>query len=82
MEQFPIKNEIKEVKVEKKINPPKKYLYRKYQRLRKKTKKTREINLYSPEYLKKKHGINLNAEEKSIPKLQTKKVQSVFTIRS
>ena len=27
---------------------------------RKKIKKVREINLYSPEYLQKKHGINLN----------------------
>ncbi len=72
--QFPIKNEIKEVKVEKKINPPKKVSVQKISKAtKKKPKKTREINLYSPEYLKKKHGINLNAEEKSYTQTSNKK---------
>ena len=63
--QFPIKEDIKKNILEKKIkvkkttalptpNKPKK----------KKLKKTREINLYSPEYLAKKHGISLKEDEK------------------
>ena len=59
--QFPIKNEDKKSLIGKKtikknisnttkISKPK----------RKKDKKVREINLYSPEYLEKKHGISLN----------------------
>ena len=50
-------------KIQQKIQKPKK--------LKKRTvKKTREINLYSPEYLAKKHGIKLNNEEtkKPLPK--------------
>ena len=40
---------------------------------RKVPKKTREINLYSPEYLAKKHGIKLkDSEPKSIKKLTAK----------
>ena len=59
--QFPIKNEIEEPSFVKKniiretakspkISKPKK----------KKAKNSREIDLYSPEYLQKKHGISLN----------------------
>ena len=59
--QFPIKNEIEESSFVRKniiretakspkISKPKK----------KKAKKSREIDLYSPEYLQKKHGISLN----------------------
>jgi predicted Zn finger-like uncharacterized protein len=53
--QYPIKNKttINEVVATKKITPVKR-------EKKKKIKKTREINLYSPEYLKKKHGINLD----------------------
>jgi predicted Zn finger-like uncharacterized protein len=53
--QYPIKNKttINEVIATKKITPVKR-------EKKKKIKKTREIDLYSPEYLKKKHGINLN----------------------
>ena len=35
-------------------------LIKKLKNKKKKTKKNREINLYSPEYLEKKHGISLN----------------------
>ena len=58
--QFPV-NETKEIKVDKKISTPKKEAVTKISKATKKRpKKTREINLYSPEYLKKKHGINLD----------------------
>ncbi len=39
---------------------------------RKIVKKVREINLYSPEYLAKKHGIRLNNEETSTSKIKVK----------
>ena len=64
--QFPIKKEIKETKIEKEISVPEKTTATKIPKTKKSnTKKTREINLYSPEYLRKKHGINLNNIETS-----------------
>ena len=60
--QFPIKNESTKVIVDNKINTSRTASLTKAQKLRKKkVKKTREIDLYSPEYLEKKHGIKLNA---------------------
>jgi len=59
--QFPIKREpiratsSQKINIEKKLNISKKPISKK-----KKVKKTREISLYSPEYLAKKHGINLS----------------------
>ena len=59
--QFPIKRESiratssQKINNEKKLNISKKPISKK-----KKVKKTREISLYSPEYLAKKHGINLS----------------------
>ena len=59
--QFPIKNEIKKVVNNKKNSIPKKTPIAKTSKSKnKRVKKRREINLYSPEYLAKKHGINLN----------------------
>jgi len=59
--QFPIKNETKRTTSSQKIDNVKKLdLSKKPNPKKKKVKKTREINLYSPEYLAKKHGINLN----------------------
>jgi predicted Zn finger-like uncharacterized protein len=64
--QFPISNEaikttvIKRPKIEKKPNIPKN---KNINPKKKKVRKSREINLYSPEYLQKKHGINLNNVE-------------------
>jgi predicted Zn finger-like uncharacterized protein len=59
--QFPIKNEIKKTTIDKKIIAPKKPALTKIPKPKKKgVKKTREIDLYSPEYLQKKHGININ----------------------
>ncbi|MDC1212195.1 zinc-ribbon domain-containing protein [Pelagibacteraceae bacterium] len=57
--QFPIKDEVTKVisdnEIKKKPNTLKTPKPKK-----KKLKKTREIDLYSPEYLEKKHGISLN----------------------
>jgi predicted Zn finger-like uncharacterized protein len=50
--QFPIKNKISKIISDKKIEIPKTAKPKK-----KRFKKTREISLYSPEYLAKKHGI-------------------------
>ena len=44
----------------------------------KKIMKPREINLYSPEYLQKKHGINLNNIETNKKKIGDKKVSFGF----
>jgi predicted Zn finger-like uncharacterized protein len=41
-------------------------------------KKTREINLYSPEYLAKKHGINLNESKTEYNKNTNKKTSFGF----
>jgi len=41
-------------------------------------KKTREINLYSPEYLAKKHGINLNDGKKEYNENSNKKTSFGF----
>ena len=59
--QFPIKNETNKVISNKKINAKRKANITTSSKSRKKkVKKTREIELYSPEYLAKKHGINLD----------------------
>lgn len=58
--QFPIKNEISKITSDKKNNIKKIQSTPKDVKPKKsKIKKTREINLYSPEYLAKKHGITL-----------------------
>ena len=56
--QFPVKNEVNDNAPVKKIDNKK---ISKKSRIKKKpVKKTRDINLYSPEYLAKKHGITLD----------------------
>ncbi|MDC0437587.1 zinc-ribbon domain-containing protein [Pelagibacteraceae bacterium] len=55
--QFPINNKINKLAAYKK-NKIQKVI--KENKPNKKVKKTREINLYSPEYLEKKHGISIN----------------------
>lgn len=64
--QFPVKSEAKQITPVKKVDNKK---IPKKSRIKKKSvKKTREINLYSPEYLAKKHGIvlnNINLDNKS-----------------
>jgi predicted Zn finger-like uncharacterized protein len=64
--QFPL-NEIKKTEpisnIKKVASKPKK-VKQKIQKIKKASvKKSREINLYSPEYLAKKHGIKLGGEE-------------------
>ena len=63
--QFPVKSEINEnvisgIKTPKKVSSVSKTPKQKKKRI----KKPREINLYSPEYLAKKHGITLSKETK------------------
>ena len=59
--QFPIKNEVSKIASENKISTKKTTSLHKAQKPKKKrVKKIREINLYSPEYLAKKHGISLD----------------------
>jgi predicted Zn finger-like uncharacterized protein len=63
--QFPIKSEIKKVIKEKNIEIKKTSSIKKTSKPKKtRIKKTREVDLYSSEYLKKKHGITLNEETK------------------
>ena len=68
--QFPTNNEIKKAQTifsaKKPITKPKKNQQKinKIKKTRKSpVRKSREINLYSPEYLAKKHGIKLNSDE-------------------
>ena len=77
--QFPITNElgktavVKKIKIEKKLDR-KKIVNQK----RKIVKKTREINLYSPEYLAKKHGISLDENIKKPLTLTKDKISFGF----
>ena len=60
--QFPIKSEKSNIDPENKISIKKvQNLHKANKPKKKKVKKTREINLYSPEYLAKKHGISLDS---------------------
>ena len=56
--QFPINNEVNKLNIKKDKQPRKVVKISKQKK--KKTGKVREVNLYSPEYLAKKHGITLN----------------------
>jgi len=74
--QFPIKNEIEKIVTVKKINKKK---ISKVAKIKKKSvKKNREINLYSPEYLEKKHGIVLSDKNTDNNYLLSKKVSFGF----
>ena len=63
--QFPVKKEISKSIVEKQVKP--REAIKNSKTKKKKAKKSREINLYSPEYLSKKHGISLKDPDKSSP---------------
>ena len=77
--QFPPQNLKKETIIDKKISPSIKKSVPKITKPKtKKIKKPREINLYSPEYLQKKHGISLNNVEKNIKQIIDKKVSFGF----
>ena len=77
--QFPPLNFKKETIIDKKISPAVKKSITKIPKPKtKKIKKPREINLYSPEYLKKKHGISLNNLETNKKQITDKKVSFGF----
>ena len=77
--QFPPQNLKKEIIIDKKISPAVKKSITKIPKPKsKKVKKPREINLYSPEYLQKKHGISLNNLETNKKQVTDKKVSFGF----
>ena len=77
--QFPPQNLKKEIIIDKKISPAVKKSITKIPKPKtKKVKKPREINLYSPEYLQKKHGISLNNEVNNKKKITDEKVSFGF----
>ena len=77
--QFPPQNLNNETIIDKKISSPVKKPVTKISKPKtKKVKKPREINLYSPEYLQKKHGISLNNVEKNKKQINDKKVSFGF----
>ena len=77
--QFPSQNFKKETIIDKKISSSIKKSVPKITKPKsKKVKKPREINLYSPEYLQKKHGISLNNVEKNRKQIIDKKVSFGF----
>ena len=68
-----------ETPIDKKISPSiKKPVTKIPKKKTKKIKKPREINLYSPEYLQKKHGISLNNVETDKKQIANKKVSFGF----
>ena len=77
--QFPPKNVKNENIINKKISPTIKKPDSKITKPKtKKVKKPREINLYSPEYLKRKHGISLNNLDSNKTKPISKKTSFGF----
>ena len=77
--QFPSQNLKKETIIDKKISPSIKKPSTKITKPKtKKIKKPREINLYSPEYLQKKHGISLDNVETNKKQITDKKVSFGF----
>ena len=77
--QFPPQNLNNETIIDKKITPSIKKPATKITKPKtKKVKKPREINLYSPEYLQKKHGISLENVETNKKQITNKKVSFGF----
>ena len=77
--QFPPQNLKKETIIDKKTSPVVKKSITKIPKPKsKKVKKPREINLYSPEYLQKKHGISLKKVETNKKQINDKKVSFGF----
>ena len=79
--QYPIKKTINKITSNIKINDNKTAsasITPKIKKKRKKVKKIREINLYSPEYLAKKHGITLNNVDTNNRSNSSKKVSFGF----
>ena len=77
--QFPTQNLKNETIIDKKITTSiKKPTTKITKRKTKKVQKSREINLYSPEYLQKKHGISLENVETNKKQITSKKVSFGF----
>ena len=77
--QFPPQNLKKKTIIDKKTSPAIKKPIAKIPKPKtKKVKKPREINLYSPEYLQKKHGISLNNVEKNKTQISNNKISFGF----
>ena len=77
--QFPPQNLKKEIIIDKKISSAVKKSITKIPKSKsKQVKKPREINLYSPEYLQKKHGISLNNVETNKKQISDKKISFGF----
>ena len=77
--QFPPQNLKKKTIFDKKTSPAIKKPITKIPKPKtKKVKKPREINLYSPEYLQKKHGISLNNVEKNKTQISNNKISFGF----
>ena len=77
--QFPSRNLKNETIIDKKITTSiKKPTTKITKRKTKKVQKSREINLYSPEYLQKKHGISLDNVETNKKQITNKKVSFGF----
>jgi len=77
--QFPNENLKSETVVNKKVNLSIKKPVTKVAKSKpKKVKKPREINLYSPEYLQKKHGINLDGPQENGKQIKVKEVSFGF----
>ena len=77
--QFPPQKLKNETIIDKEISPQIKKTVTKISKPKtKKVKKPREINLYSPEYLHKKHGISLDNVETSKKQISDKKVSFGF----
>ena len=74
--QFPVKNETNKVTPVKNIDNRK--ISKKSKIKKKPVKKTREINLYSPEYLAKKHGISLDDTNTNNESILNEKVSFGF----
>jgi len=76
--QFPLKNEINIVSEDKKIKNKTIKIFKSPKLKKKKIKKEIKISLYSPEYLKQKHGISINSIKKTDSDSSTKKVSFGF----
>ena len=77
--QFPSQNLKNDTPIDKKTSLPIKKTVTKIPKQKtKKIKKPREINLYSPEYLQKKHGISLDNVETRKKQISDKKVSFGF----
>ena len=76
-EQFPLANKTSKISLDQKIKTKK---VQKKRIIKKSNKKnnTKEVSLYSPEYLEKKHGISLKSEKSNHDKLKDENISFGF----